>query len=134
MPKFFCFKSCFISYFDQWSLISWFHPRYGGFYEYLKIEDEIGTRGVTRNGTKDFMGNFNVLVEIFVVTWVRKFGVTKDSNYEIFVDCLSLCNQKKGISFISNFIINTCRTNKELHRKIIQHLQHCFKFFHEFVF
>lgn len=41
-----------------------------------------------RNGVKDFMDNFNVLVEIFVVTWVRKFGVTRDSNYEIFVDCL----------------------------------------------
>ncbi len=43
---------------------------------------------MTRNATKDFMDKFNVLVEIFVVTWARKFGVTKDSNYEIFVDCL----------------------------------------------
>ncbi len=43
---------------------------------------------MTRNGTKDFMDNFKVLVEIFLVTWVRKFSVTKDFNYEIFVDCL----------------------------------------------
>ncbi len=43
---------------------------------------------MTRNGTKDFMDYFNVFVEIFVVTWARKFGVTKDFNYEIFVDCL----------------------------------------------
>jgi hypothetical protein len=133
VPKFFCFKSCFIFYFDQWSLISWFHPRYGGFYEYL-IEDEIGTRGVTRNGTKDFMDNFNVLVEIFVVTWARKFGETKIPTMKYLLIVCPFVTEKKGISFISNFIINTCRTNKELHRKIIQHLQHCFKFFHEFVF
>jgi hypothetical protein len=58
--QFFFFKSYFTFYFDHWSLVSWFHPRYGGFYEYLRVEDETRTRGVTRNGTKDFMDCFNV--------------------------------------------------------------------------